>query len=71
MKVMEFIIDGTLLKLSNEYVWLCMVIAIEPIDKITLGIRISVERSVLVAERFIHELLTKYGKRKQSVSTDG
>jgi len=33
------------------------------------GIRISVERSMLVAERFIHELSTKYGK--QSVSTDG
>jgi putative transposase len=70
MKVMEFIIDGTLLKLSNEYVWLCMVVAIEPIDKITLGIRISVERSMLVAERFIHELSTTYGKKKQSVSTD-
>jgi putative transposase len=31
-KVMEFIIDETLLKVSNEYVWLYMV-AIEPIDK--------------------------------------
>jgi putative transposase len=44
-------------------------VAIEPIDRIVLGIRISVERSMLVAERFIHELSTKYGK--QSVSTDG
>ena len=66
-KVMEFIIDETLLKVSNEYVWLW--VAIEPIDKIFLGIRISVERSMLVAERFIYELSTKYGK--QSVSTDG
>ena len=66
-KVMEFIIDETLLKVSNEYVWLW--VAIEPIDKIILGIRLSVERSMLVAERFIHELSTKYGK--QSVSTDG
>ena len=65
---MEFIIDETLLKVSNEYVWLYMV-AIEPIDRIILGIRISVERSMLVAERFIHELSTTYGK--QSVSTDG
>src|SRR3954454_20956866 len=61
-KVMEFIIDETLLKVSNEYVWLCMV-AIEPIDKIILGIRISVERSMLIAERFIHELSTTYGKQ--------
>ena len=64
---MEFIIDETLLKVSNEYVWLW--VAIEPIDKIILGIRISVERSMLIAERFIHELSTTYGK--QSVSTDG
>jgi transposase-like protein len=56
---------------NNEYVWLS-VVAIEPIDRIIPGIRMSVERrSMLVAERFIHELLTKYGKRKQSVSTDG
>ncbi len=66
-KVMEFIIDETLLKVSNEYVWLC--VAIEPIDRMILGIRISVERSMLVAERFIHELSATYGK--QSVSTDG
>ena len=66
-KVMEFIIDETLLKVSNEYVWLW--VAIEPIDKTILGIRISVERSMLIAERFIHELSTNYGKR--SVSTDG
>ena len=35
----EFIIDETLLKVRNEFVWLW--IAIEPIDKIILGIRIS------------------------------
>ena len=33
----EFIIDETLLKVRNEFVWLW--IAIEPIDKIILGIR--------------------------------
>ncbi len=44
--------------------------SIEPIDMIiVLGIRISIERSMLVAERFIHELSTTYGK--QSVSTNG
>jgi putative transposase len=65
---MEFIIDETLFKVSNEYVWLWM--AIEPIDRIILGIRISVERSMLVAERlFIHELSTTDGK--QPVYTDG
>ena len=43
--------------------------SIEPIDRIVLGIRISIERNMLVAERSIHELSAKYGK--QSVSTDG
>jgi putative transposase len=46
-KVSEFIIDETLLKVRNEFVWLW--IAIEPIDKIILGIRISFERTMLVA----------------------
>jgi hypothetical protein len=65
--IMEFIIDETLLKVSNEYIWLW--VAIETIDKTILGIQISVERSMLLAERFIHQLSTNYGKR--TVSTDG
>ena len=63
--------------MSNEYVWL-WVVAIEPIDSIIidniiLGIRISVERRsmLVVNDLFIHELSTKYGKKEQSVSTDG
>jgi putative transposase len=67
-KVSEFIIDETLIKAGNEYVWLW--IAIEPIDRIILGIRISFERTMLVvAERFLQELVRKY--RKHPVSTDG
>ena len=58
-----------MLKVRNEFVWLW--IAIEPIDKIILGIRrISFERTMLVAERFLQqELVRKYGKHP--VSTDG
>ena len=66
-RVSEFIIDETLLKVGENYVWLW--IAIEPIDKIVLGIRISIERSILVAERFIQKLATEYGKHP--VRTDG
>jgi len=66
-KVSEFIIDETLLKVRNEFVWLW--IAIEPIDKIILGIRISFKRTMLVVERFLQELVRKYGK--YPVSTDG
>jgi putative transposase len=47
MKVSEFIIDETLLKVGENYVWLW--VAIEPIYKIVLSIRISVERNMLVA----------------------
>ena len=61
----EFIIDETLIKAGNEFVWLW--IAIEPIDRIILGIRISFERTMLVAERFLQELVRKY--RKHPVST--
>ena len=44
--------------------------SIEPIDMvIVLGIRISIERSILVAEQFIQKLCTEYGKHP--VYTDG
>ena len=57
-----------MLKVRNEFVWLW--IAIEPINKIILGIRISFERTMLVAEeeQFLQELVRKYGKHP--VSTD-
>ena len=47
----EFIIDETLLKVRNEFVWPW--IAIEPIDNIILGIRrISFERTCLLLNDF-------------------
>jgi transposase-like protein len=46
-------------------------VAIEPIDKIIPRIHMSVKRSMIVVELFIHELSTTYGKKKQSISTDG
>ena len=67
--ISEFIIDETLIKAGSDYVWL-WVVAIEPRDKMILGIRISIERSMLVAEQFIQSLIRKYGG-KHNVSTDG
>ena len=67
VRVSEFIVDETLFKVGNEFVFLW--IAIEPSDKMILGIRISVERSILVAEHFIRSLVKRYGKRP--VCTDG
>jgi putative transposase len=66
-KIQEFIVDETLIKVSNDYVWVW--IAIEPIDKVILDIRISFERTMLVAEQFLKGLVKKYGKH--SISSDG
>ncbi len=59
-RIYEFIIDETLIKVGGEFVWLW--IASEPKDKTILGIHISYERSMLIAEHFIHSLVKKYGK---------
>jgi transposase-like protein len=37
-------------------------IAIEPKSKTILDMRISLERSILVAEQFLQELIKKYGR---------
>lgn len=66
-KIYEFIVDETLIKVGNELVWVW--IAIELKDKTILGIRISYERSMLIAEQFMRSLVRKYGKHP--VSTDG
>ncbi len=49
-KLSGFIVDETLIKVGRELVWLW--IAIELIEKVILDIRISFQRSILVAERF-------------------
>jgi putative transposase len=64
-KVQEFIVDETLLKVGNQYVW----VATEPLAKVILGIRISFEITMLVAESFLKALVIKYGKHP--LSTDG
>ena len=51
IRISEFVVDETLAKAGNEYVWLW--IAIQPSDKIILGIRISIERNMLVAKQFL------------------
>jgi putative transposase len=66
-KIQEFIVDETLIKVSNDSVWVW--VAIEPIDKVILDIRISFERTMLVAEQFLKGLVKKYGKH--SISSDG
>ncbi|MER5176045.1 MAG: DDE-type integrase/transposase/recombinase, partial [Candidatus Nitrosocosmicus sp.] len=54
MKISEFIIDETRLKVGSEYIWLW--IAIEPENKEIIGLRISKERNMFVAERFLSDI---------------
>ena len=59
-RVSAFIVDETVIQIGNRHYWLW--IAIEPIHKSVLGIHISEERNMLVAEKFIRSLVDKYGK---------
>ena len=62
-----FIIDETVIQIGSQHFWLW--ICIEPIHKSVLGIYISEERNMFVAEKFIRSLVEKYGKH--TVYTDG
>ena len=66
-RVSAFIIDETVIQIGNQHFWLWL--CIEPIHSSVLGIHISEERNMLIAEKFIHSLVEKYGKH--TVYTDG
>ena len=66
-RITEFIVDETLLKVGSEYIWLW--IAIEPENKHILALTISKERNMIVAERFLSNIMRDYGNHP--VSTDG
>jgi putative transposase len=50
-RISVFIIDGTIIQIGDHH--FCLWIYIEPIDKSVLGIYISEERNMFVAENFI------------------
>ena len=66
-RVSAFIIDETVIQIGNRHFWLWF--CIEPIHSSVLGIHISEERNMLVAEKFIRSLVEKYGRH--TVYTDG
>ena len=66
-RVSAFIIDETVIQVGSQHFWLWF--CIEPIHSSVLGIYISEERNMLVAEKFIRSLVDKYGKH--TVYTDG
>ena len=65
--VSQFIIDETQIKVGSELLWLW--IAIEPKTQAILRTKISKERNMFVAERFLLDIVEEYGKHP--VSTDG
>jgi transposase-like protein len=60
-------IDETVIQIGSQYFWLWF--CIEPIHSSVLGIYISEERNMIVAEKFIRSLVEKYGRHP--VYTDG
>ncbi|MDR4512575.1 MAG: DDE-type integrase/transposase/recombinase [Nitrososphaeraceae archaeon] len=66
-RVTAFIIDETVIQIGSQHFWLW--ICIEPINSSVLGIYISEERNMFVAENFIRSLVSRYGKH--TVYTDG
>ncbi len=66
-RVLEYLVDETLIKVGSEYIWLW--VAIEPENREILALSISKERNMLIAERFIAGLVRIHGKHP--VSTDG
>ena len=66
-RVSAFIIDETVIQIGNQHFWLWF--CIEPVHSSVLGIHISEEKNILVAEKFIRSLVEKYGKH--TVYTDG
>jgi len=66
-RVTAFIIDETVIQVGNQHFWLW--ICIEPIHSSVLGIFLSEDRNMIVAEKFLNSLVEKYGKH--TVYTDG
>ena len=66
-RISAFIIDETIIQIGSKHFWLWF--CIEPIHSSVLGIYISEERNMLVAEKFIRSLVSKYGRHP--VYTDG
>ena len=66
-KILEYIVDETLIKIGSEYIWIW--VAIEPENMQILALTISKERNMFVAERFLSGLIKIHGKH--AISTDG
>jgi len=59
-KISEYVVDETLIKVGSESIWLW--VAIEPENREILALNISIERNMLIAERFIDDLIRIHEK---------
>ena len=66
-RISAFIIEESVIQIGNQHFWLWL--CIEPIHKSVLGIHISEERNMFVAENFIRSLVEKDGRHTDY--TDG
>jgi putative transposase len=66
-KILEYIIDETVIKVGSELIWLWVAIELE--SKEILAISMSKERNMFIAERFMSDMVDEYGYHP--VSTDG
>jgi len=60
-RISSFIIDETMIQIGSQNFWLW--ICIEPVHSSVLGIYLSEERNMIVAEKFIMSLVLRYGKQ--------
>ncbi len=67
-RVTAFIIDETIIQIGNQHFWLWF--CIEPDHSSVLGIYLSEKRNMIVAEKFIRSLVSKYGKHVVFTDTD-
>jgi putative transposase len=67
IKIAEFVVNETQIKVGAEYIWLW--VAIESETKNIVATSISKERNMFIAERFLHHVTKKY--REYPISTDG
>jgi putative transposase len=68
IRITEFIIDETIIKVGSEYIWLW--IAIEDDNREILQISISKKRNMFVAERFILNLVKRYEEHPVSTAME-
>jgi putative transposase len=66
-RVLEYIVDETMLKVGTQLIWLW--VAIEAENREILAVTVSKERNMLIAERFITRIVKIHGKHP--VPTDG